>query len=72
MAVALYMDEHIPHAITLGLRLRQVEVLTAQEDRFDGLPDPALLDRATALGRGCWSPSTMISWMKRLAGRARA
>jgi hypothetical protein len=51
MAVALYMDEHIPRAITLGLRLRQVDVLTAQEDRSDGLPDPALLDRATALGR---------------------
>ena len=51
MAVALYMDEHIPRAITLGLRLRQVDVLTAQEDHSDSLPDPALLDRATALGR---------------------
>jgi hypothetical protein len=51
MAVAFYMDEHIPRAITLGLRLRQVDVLTAQEDRSAGLPDPALLDRATALGR---------------------
>jgi len=32
MAIALYMDVHIPKAITVGLRLRGVEVLTAQED----------------------------------------
>jgi hypothetical protein len=32
MPVALYMDAHIPRAITVGLRLRGVDVLTAQED----------------------------------------
>ena len=32
MSVALYMDEHVHRAITVGLRLRGVEVLTAQED----------------------------------------
>jgi hypothetical protein len=30
MAVGIYMDVHIPRAITNGLRLRDVDVLTAQ------------------------------------------
>jgi hypothetical protein len=51
MAVALYMDAQIPRAITLGLRMRTVDVLTAQEDGAGTLPDPALLERATQLGR---------------------
>jgi hypothetical protein len=51
MPIALYMDINIPRAITLGLRLRQVDVLTAQEDKAALLPDPALLDRATSLER---------------------
>lgn len=32
MSVAIYMDEHVHRAITVGLRLRGVDVLTAQED----------------------------------------
>ena len=32
MAIKLYMDVHIPKAITIGLRLRNVDVITAQED----------------------------------------
>src|SRR5205807_526302 len=36
-------------AVTDGLRMRGVDVITAQEDSSDELPDPALLDRATAL-----------------------
>ena len=32
MAIALYMDHHVPRAITMGLRLRGVDVLTAYED----------------------------------------
>ncbi|MFB8787286.1 MAG: hypothetical protein U7123_00145 [Potamolinea sp.] len=28
VSIALYMDEHIPLAITVGLRLRDVDVLT--------------------------------------------
>ena len=47
MPVGLYMDAHIPRAITLGLRLRRVDVLTAQEDHAAGLPDPELMERAT-------------------------
>ncbi len=45
------MDHHIPKAITLGLRVRGVDVLTAAEDHAATLPDPELLDRATALAR---------------------
>ena len=51
MSVGLYMDVHVPAAITAGLRLRGVDVLTAQEDGGRRLPDTALLDRATAWGR---------------------
>ncbi len=32
MALALYMNENVPHAITVGLRIRAVDVVTAQED----------------------------------------
>ena len=32
MTVALYMDVRVHRAITTGLRLRDVDVLTAQED----------------------------------------
>jgi hypothetical protein len=51
MAVALYMDHHIPRAITIGLRLRDVDVVTAYEDGTNELDDPSLLDRAAMLGR---------------------
>ncbi len=51
MAVALYMDQHVPRAITAGLRLRGVDVLTAYEDGASAWEDPALLDRAGALRR---------------------
>ncbi len=45
------MDHHVPRAITNGLRLRGVDVLTAHEDGAGELGDPALLDRAEELGR---------------------
>ncbi|MCX7839123.1 MAG: DUF5615 family PIN-like protein [Anaerolineae bacterium] len=51
MALALYMNQHVPRAITLGLRLRGVDVLTAYEDGASQMSDPDLLDRASALGR---------------------
>lgn len=46
----LYADIHIPRAIVLGLRLRGVDVLTAQDDQASSFTDPMLLDRATSLG----------------------
>lgn len=51
MTTSLYMDVHVRRAVTNGLRLRVVDVLTAQEDGASRLPDPELLDRATELGR---------------------
>jgi predicted nuclease of predicted toxin-antitoxin system len=51
MALTLYMDQHVPRAITTGLRLRGVDVLTAYEDGRSDLVDPALLDRANELQR---------------------
>ena len=55
MPISLYMDHHVPQAITPGLRLRRVAVLTAYEDGASQLEDPALLDRAGELGRVLFS-----------------
>lgn len=49
MSLTLYMDVHVPRAITSGLRRRGVRVITAQEDESAELDDPRLLDRATEL-----------------------
>jgi hypothetical protein len=51
VSLKLYMDENVHGAITIGLRLRDVDVLTVQEDGYSGSPDPVILDRSTALGR---------------------
>jgi hypothetical protein len=51
MPIALYMDEHVHRAITISLRLRGVDVLTAQEDGMGGVEDSELLDRAAQLSR---------------------
>ena len=45
------MDVHIRRAVTSALRLRSVDVLTAQEDGAAELDDDLLLQRATELGR---------------------
>ena len=55
MGVALYMDVHVPSAITHTLRIRGVDVLTSQEDGTRRLSDELLLDRATSLGRVLFS-----------------
>jgi len=49
--IKLYMDHHVPRAITEGLRIRRVDVLTAAEDHAYRLPDDKLLDRAGELNR---------------------
>ena len=51
MSLALYMDVHVPYPVTSALLARGVDVLTAQWDDTARWPDPALLDRAGALGR---------------------
>lgn len=55
MSVKLYMDENVPRQITVGLRLRNIDVLTVQEDKRAGLPDPEVLDRSTELQRVLFS-----------------
>ena len=55
MSVKLYMDVHVHRAITDGLRLRGVDVLTAQSDGSATLSDTDLLNRATTLGRVLFS-----------------
>lgn len=51
MSLALYMDVHVPYPVTSALLSRGVDVLTAQWDDTARWSDPALLDRAGALGR---------------------
>lgn len=51
MSHPIYMDENVNRAITEGLRLRGIDVLTVQEDDRTGIPDHKVLDRATELGR---------------------
>ena len=58
MSVRLYMDVHVPYAISFGLRLRKVDVVTSQEDGTTELEDSDLLDRATALGRALFTQDT--------------
>ncbi|SRR6266571_1116345 len=51
MSVLLYSDVHVRRAVTEGLRLRGVDILTAQEDGAAEMDDPELLDRVMMLGR---------------------
>lgn len=51
MAIAFYMDHHVPRVITVELRLRAIDVLTAYEDGTSRLEDAKLLDRACELKR---------------------
>jgi hypothetical protein len=51
MAVAFLFDVHLDYAIAGQLRLRQVDVLTAQEICADRFSDEVLLDHATQLAR---------------------
>jgi len=51
MAVKFYLDHHVPRAITTGLRLHGIDVITAYEDGAGELADPQLLDRAGELRR---------------------
>jgi hypothetical protein len=51
MPVPLYMDVHVPQAITDQLRRRQVDVVTAIEDGWDEREDDELLEHAREFGR---------------------
>lgn len=49
------MDEHVPRAITIGLGVRGIDILTVQGDNFSGRSDPELLDRAAQLKRAVFT-----------------
>ena len=54
------MDHHVPRAVTVGLRLREIDVLTAFEDGNSKTDDPDLLDRATMLGRALFTQDDLL------------
>jgi hypothetical protein len=73
VTLQLYLDHHVPSAITAGLRRRGVDVVTALEDGAAMFDDDALLARATALNRVLFSQDQDLlaiahQWL--LAGRA--
>lgn len=51
MKVRYYLDVHVKGQVARGLALRGIDVLTAQEDGSDEVPDELLLARASELGR---------------------
>jgi predicted nuclease of predicted toxin-antitoxin system len=55
VSIALYMDVHVPAAITRALLRRGVDVPTAQADGTMRLPDDALMNRASSLNRVLFS-----------------
>jgi len=58
VSLTFYMDEHVPSAITNGLRDRGFDVRTVQDDGLLGANDTDLLDRATELGRVMFTRDT--------------
>lgn len=55
MTLRPFMDQHVPSAVSAGLRSRGVDVLTAAEDGSAALEDEPLLERAAHLGRVLFS-----------------
>lgn len=51
MSLSFYLDHHVPMAIAAGLRQRQIDVLTAQDDGRADWDDDRLLERALELSR---------------------
>lgn len=49
--IKFYMDEHVPMAVTRGLRLREIDVLTAQEAGRLAASDETHLALAADQGR---------------------
>jgi hypothetical protein len=61
LPVRLYFDHNVSRAIVESLRLREVDVLTAFEDKAHELSDSKLLERATASSRVlCSSDTDMV------------
>jgi predicted nuclease of predicted toxin-antitoxin system len=69
MTVAVYMDVHVPAAITAGLRRRGIDVLTSQEDGSARWSDDRLLERASQLGRVLFSQDEDVVSLAALSQR---
>jgi predicted nuclease of predicted toxin-antitoxin system len=69
MTLRLYMDHNVRRAVTVALRARQVDVITAEDDGRQQLADPELLDRATSLGRVVFSQDS--DFLREAAARQR-
>lgn len=64
MNLTFYMDEHVPQAITDGLRLGDVDVLTVQEDGAAGRPDSFVFDRSIEYERIIFTQDTDFLWRR--------
>jgi hypothetical protein len=51
VAVGLYADVHVPGPVILQLRLREVDILAATEEKMHRLSDYGLLEVSTSLQR---------------------
>jgi len=51
MAISYYFDAPVHRAIKIGLQLRGVEVLTAQDDQNSSASDEIILSRSVQLNR---------------------
>jgi len=58
MPLAVYMDVHVPASISEGLRRKQIDVRTAQDDSAGRMSDDDMLARATAVGRVLFTQDT--------------
>ena len=72
MPIGIYTDVHIPRAIIVGLRLRGIDVLTAQEDGMGLADDPRILDRARELGMAVFThDNDFLKEVSRRSGEGR-
>jgi len=55
------MVHHVPKAITIGLRLRGIDILTSYEDGTDQLDDDLLLKRAHELKRALFTQDDSLA-----------
>ena len=55
MPLALYMDVHVPMAVTEALRRKELDILTSQDDGTASQDDEVLLAREAELGRVLFS-----------------
>ncbi len=53
--ITLYLDENVEGQIVRGLRLRGLDLITAEEDGRGNTPDALVFDRANELGRVVFS-----------------